>query len=368
MDYKRMPIEVESPEQKGYASIDCNLAESSVSDTRLNLELLQGQEIDLLYGDHWGHGGLRKLIAEEYGMHEDEILLTPGAAGALFIISTTLLEPTSNLLVEWPNYATNIETPRAIGCNIDQLMLKEVDGFHAEKKVLEEMLSKRKYDLISITQPHNPTGRMFEEASLKYWVEVSKNNGSLLLVDETYRDLSLLEKTSVAASLSSHVITVSSVSKAFGLPGLRIGWIACKNKELMEKFLAAKEQIIICNSILDETLAYVYYKRKKEHFIPIQKRIQNNLKVYTTWIHEHPSMKGIAPMGGVVAFPRITANVDIKKFYQILEEKYKTMVGPGHWFEMPDEYMRIGFGWPTEEQFERGLKNIDLAIKESLIA
>lgn len=363
-----MAIEVESAEQKGYDTIACNLAESSVSDTRLNLELLQGQEIDLLYGDHWGHPGLRKLIAEEYGMHEDEILLTPGAAGALFIISTTLLEPKSQLLLEWPNYATNIETPRAIGCNIDQLMLKEENGFHAEKKVLEEMLSKKKYDLISITQPHNPTGRMFDEASLKYWVEISKKNGSKLLVDETYRDLSLMEKTSVAASLASHVITVSSVSKAFGLPGLRIGWIACKDKQLMEKFLAAKEQIIICNSIIDETLAYAYYKRKKEHFLPIQKRIQHNLKVYTAWINEHPDMKGVAPMGGVVAFPRIIARIDTKKFYQLLEEKYKTMVGPGHWFEMPDEYMRIGFGWPTEEQFERGLKNIDLALEESRIA
>lgn len=363
-----MAIEVESPEQKGYDTIACNLAESSVSDTRFNPELLQGQEIDLLYGDHWGHPGLRKLIAEEYGMHEDEILLTPGAAGALFIISTTLLEPKSQLLLEWPNYATNIETPRAIGCNIDQLMLKEENGFHAEKKVLEEMLSKKKYDLISITQPHNPTGRMFDEASLKYWVEISKKNGSKLLVDETYRDLSLMEKTSVAASLASHVITVSSVSKAFGLPGLRIGWIACKDKQLMEKFLAAKEQIIICNSIIDETLAYAYYKRKKEHFLPIQKRIQHNLKVYTAWINEHPDMKGVAPMGGVVAFPRIISRIDTKKFYQLLEEKYKTMVGPGHWFEMPDEYMRIGFGWPTEEQFERGLKNIDLALEESRIA
>jgi aspartate/methionine/tyrosine aminotransferase len=365
MDYKRMPIEVESPEQKGYDTIECNLAESSVSDTRLNLDLLKGQEIDLLYGDHLGHLGLRKLIAKEYGLQEDEILLTPGAAGALFIVSTTLLQKESHLLVEWPNYATNIETPRAIGCSIDRLHLKESKSFHVEKELLEEMLLKQHYDLLSITQPHNPTGRMFSETELNYWVETAKNHQAILLVDETYRDLSMLAKTSVAATLGQHVISVSSVSKAFGLPGLRIGWIACKNKSLMEKFLAAKEQIVICNSILDETLTYEYYKIKEQHFAPIQHRIQNNLKAYREWIGQHKDMKGVAPNGGVVAFPWITSSVDIAKFYQTLEKNYKTMVGPGHWFEMPDEFMRIGFGWPTEEQFLKGLKNIDFAIEES---
>lgn len=367
MDYKRMPIEVESPEQKGYETILCNLAESSVSDTRLNLDLIYGKEIDLLYGDHLGHAGLRKLIAEEYGMQPEEILLTPGAAGALFIVSTALLEKESSLLVEWPNYATNIETPRAIGCHIEKLQLNETTNFHAGQTELEEMLGKHKFDLLSITQPHNPTGRMLSDEELQYWVKTAEKNGAKLLVDETYRDLSMLPKTQLAATLSENVISVSSVSKAFGLPGLRIGWIACRNKILMEKFLAAKEQIVICNSILDETLAYEYYKIKEQHYAPIKNRIQNNLKVYLEWINQHPHLKGVPPQGGVVAFPKITTGVDIQKFYALLEGKYKTMVGPGHWFEMPNEYMRIGFGWPTEEQFAEGLKNIDLAIAESKI-
>lgn len=360
-----MPIEVESPEQKGYDTIACNLAESSVSDTRLNLDLLKEKEIDLLYGDHLGHPALRKLIAEEYGMQPDEILLTPGAAGALFIINTSLLEKDSALLVEWPNYATNIETPRAIGCFIEKLNLEESNSFHANQEELKKIVSQRKFDLLSITQPHNPTGRMMDEKELKNWVDLAKTHGAYLLVDETYRDLSMQTKTPVAATMGDHVISVSSVSKAFGLPGLRMGWIACSNKSLMEKFLAAKEQMIICNSILDETLTYEYYKIKEQHFAPIKKRIQNNLKVYQNWIQNHKAIKGIAPKGGVVAFPKITVPVDTEKFYTLLEGKYHTMVGPGHWFEMPDEFMRIGFGWPTEKQFETGLANIDKALEES---
>ena len=91
------------------------------------------------------------------------------------------------------------------------------------------------------------------------------------------------------------------------------------------------------------------------------------MKVYLNWIKQHKHFVGVEPEGGVVAFPRISSPVDIQKFYSVLEEKYHTAVGPGHWFEMPDEYMRIGFGWPTEEQFLKGLENIDSALKESLL-
>ncbi|MFN8575128.1 MAG: aminotransferase class I/II-fold pyridoxal phosphate-dependent enzyme, partial [Gemmatimonadaceae bacterium] len=131
MRYRRMPIEVESPEEVGYASIRYNLAESSMRDRVLG-DL--GADMDLsrmilLYGDHRGHPGLRELLAAESGCTADQVLLTPGAAGALFVISTSLLSAGDHLVVLRPNYATNIETPRAIGCDISYVELSLETGF-----------------------------------------------------------------------------------------------------------------------------------------------------------------------------------------------------------------------------------------------
>ena len=366
MKYRRMPIEAESPEEKGYSSIECNLAESSVSDTKLDINVIKGKDIDLQYQDHRGLFKLRKLIAEDYQMHPEEILLTPGASGALFIVATSLLERESTLTVMKPNYATNLETPHAIGCTIQTLNLSFERTFKLESEH-ENLVKVQKPDLVSLTHPHNPSGQMLDSATLKKWVELTEETKSGLLVDETYRDLSFQPKTPVAATLGEHVITISSVSKALGLPGLRIGWIACKNREWNEQFLAAKEQIVICNSIVDEYLACHYYENRQQQMKPIQERIQNNLKCLKNWLNKHPFLKAHAPMGGVVVMVQLSNKVNTEGFYSTLENKYHTAVGPGHWFEMPDKYFRLGFGWPDETQFAEGLKRIDHAINENLI-
>ena len=118
MRYRRMPIEVESPEQLGYDTIAYNLSESSVADRRLSdLGLdLDIDEVLLCYGDHLGDPVLREAVAAGgEGVRADDVLVTPGAAGALFGAATALLEPGDHLVVVRTNYATNLETPRAIG-------------------------------------------------------------------------------------------------------------------------------------------------------------------------------------------------------------------------------------------------------------
>ena len=119
-----MPIEVESPEEFGYDRIRCNLAESSFTDTPLRELGVRLDELVLMYHDHRGHSELRRQLAENLGVAPGEVLTTVGAAAALFMIATSLLEPTDHLVVVRPNYATNIETPRAIGCAISYLDLQ----------------------------------------------------------------------------------------------------------------------------------------------------------------------------------------------------------------------------------------------------
>src|SRR3954466_14813991 len=129
MKYKRMPIEIESPEQLGYDTINCNLAESSVHDAVFQDLKLNLNELVLAYGDHLGKPELRELLAQRYpSITSDDILITAGAAAALFIVATSLLRKEDHLIVLRPNYATNIETPKAIGCEIDFIDLSFEKG------------------------------------------------------------------------------------------------------------------------------------------------------------------------------------------------------------------------------------------------
>ncbi len=135
MRYQRMPIEIESPEEMGYGSITCNLTESSFADAALDDLGLDLTGLVLAYGDHLGHPGLRETLAADPGAGDvgpDDIVVTPGAAGALFAISTTLLEQGSHVVVAAPNYATNIVTPRAIGADIELLDLRFEDGYRLD--------------------------------------------------------------------------------------------------------------------------------------------------------------------------------------------------------------------------------------------
>jgi aspartate/methionine/tyrosine aminotransferase len=368
MKYKRMPIEIESPEQLGYDTIECNLAESSVHDAvfkNLNLNL---NELLLCYGDHLGKPELRELIATEYKqISANDVLLTAGAAAALFMIATSLLEKEDHLIVVRPNYATNIETPRAIGCEIDFVDLTFENNFQIDTNAVKKLIkSTTRY--ISITTPHNPTGTVIDENTLLELIKLAETNNIYLLVDETYRDLSPEKQLPLVASLSENAISVSSVSKAFGLPGIRIGWLITRNKKLQELFLAAKEQIFLCNSVVDEEIAYQFLLQKDQFLPEIQDKIKNNRTILKNWMKEHPYLEWVDPEAGVVCFPRLKSNlnIDLDLFYDNLYTNYKTLVGPGHWFEMEKSYMRIGYGWPTAENLSKGLNNITKAIKESL--
>jgi aspartate/methionine/tyrosine aminotransferase len=366
MKYKRMPIEIESPEQLGYGSIECNLAESSVNDAIFKDLKLDLNDLILCYGSHAGKTELRDLIASEHaGISGNDILITTGAASALFIVATSLLEKEDHLIVVRPNYASNIETPRAIGCEIDYVDLKFEDKFALDPDLIARLI-KKNTKLISITTPHNPTGVIISTDTILKVIGLAEKNNCYLLVDETYRDLSFERPNEMAASLSKNVISVSSVSKAFGLPGIRIGWIITKNEKLQELFLGAKEQIFLCNSVIDEEVAFQFINQKK-HFLPaIREKILNHFKITEKWIANNPSLEWIKPQGGVICFPRFKANkkIDFEMFHQLLFEKHKTLVGPGHWFEMDPRYMRIGFGWPSTMELEKGLNNITLTINQ----
>jgi aspartate/methionine/tyrosine aminotransferase len=364
MKYVRMPIEVESPEEQGYDTIRFNLSESSIRDRPLSALRLKLDHLVLAYGAHRGSPQLRTLIAERSGVSDLHVLTTAGAAGALFIIATTLLEKGDHLVVVRPNYATNLETPRAIGCEISTLDLKFEDGFALDVAALEKLL-KPLTKLISITTPHNPTGVALGEQTLKQIIALAEKRGIRLLVDETYRDMSFVPKPPVAASISPNAISVSSMSKSYGIPGIRVGWIVCQDVKLLDRFLAAKEQIGICGSIIDEEIAEVALADAPRFMEGVGKQLRHALGIVEDWIGREKRMEWVKPEGGCVCFPRIKndAGVDVERFYKELSARH-TLVGAGHWFEQDRRFMRIGYGWPLEAELKGGLA----AVSESLTA
>ena len=285
-----MPIEIESPEQMGYDKIRNNLSESSYTDAlfhNIGIPAERLKELVLCYGSHMGHDGLRDIIVKDNtDLSRENVLLTVGAAAGLFIIATSLLGPGDELVVVRPNYATNIETPRAIGASIRFVDLKFEEGYALDMEAVRRAVTPAtKY--ISVTYPHNPTGACLSDAEMMELVSIAGATGTRLLVDETYRDMVFGDLLPLAATYSDRVISVSSLSKAYGLPGIRMGWIVCRDAALMETFLAAKEQIHICGSSLDEEVAYQYLLEKDRHFEKIARDIREKFGIVKNWINRH---------------------------------------------------------------------------------
>jgi aspartate/methionine/tyrosine aminotransferase len=362
-----MPIEVESPEQYGYERIRFNLAESSVSDVLMSELAVDLGGLVLRYDDHLGRPELRAEIAgDSPGLDPDDVIVTPGAAAALFIVATSILEPGDHVVVARPNYATNVETPRAIGADVTYLDLTYEEGWRVDPARVAALMTPRT-KLVSLTSPHNPTGSVMSEAVLREVIALVEGSGARLLLDETYRDMTFDQALPVAASLSPRAIGVSSLSKSYGLPGIRIGWLVTRDQELRERFLSAKEQILITNSVLDEAIALEALRRRPTWLPEIRARIDAALSTTRRWIASDPTFEWIGPEGGVVGFPRIRpeVEVDVDRFYRILLEEHGTVVGPGHWFEQSRRHFRLGYGWPRPAELKAGLTGLSKAARKA---
>ena len=171
----------------------------------------------------------------------------------------------------------------------------------------------------------------------------------------------------VAASLSPHAISVASMSKSYGIPGIRVGWIVNRDAKLMERFLAAKEQIGICGSIVDEHIADAALAQGPQYLATVERDLRAALATVEAWLAREARLEWVKPQGGCVCFPRIRAGaaIDVEKFYRVLTARHAACVGPGHWFEQNKRHMRIGFGWPLAEELRGGLSAISASLDEA---
>ena len=159
---------------------------------------------------------------------------------------------------------------------------------------------------------------------------------------------------------------MSSFSKSYGMPGIRLGWLVTRDRVLFETLLAAKEQVVIGGSVVDEAIGWEMYRRRPELLPPIRSRIETALATTRRWIAGDDGFEWVEPRGGVVGFPRIrpVARVDPVRFHERLFAAHGTIVGPGHWFERGRDEFRLGYGWPAADRLDAGLAALSATLAE----
>lgn len=366
MLFKRMKIEEESPEQFGYERIKFNLTESSTTDKSMaDVGIKLPEDLLLCYGDHLGKKELRELIGKRYGASEEQVIVSVGACMALLIIYAGLLKPNDHIIVLHPNYPADVEIPRSLGCNVELFKLEFKSKFQLD---VDMLISRIRPDtkLLCITYPHNPTGTMISPAQLEKLAEACEKNKTYLLVDETYGDLTFGERLPHVTNLTQYGICVESLSKAIGIPGIRTGWIVCKNEEILKKLIAVKEQVCICGSVIDEECAYQVLLRNEEILEPIRRDIREKFEILCEEMEHQDVLEWVKPDGGVICFPHVKDEIelDTAELYDCMNNKYGVFVGPGHWFELDDRFFRLGYAWPEKDELRAGIRGIISAIQD----
>ena len=341
--------------------IDYDIGESGVKYQNLESLGLDLSHVPLRYGHHRGNPELRSLIAEQYdGLSADRIAVTTGSSEANFAIIASLVDASDHMIVEHPNYPSLYEVPRSLGLPYDLFRLVYEKGFEPDLEELERLI-RPTTKLITLTHPNNPTGSVISEKKLREAIELAESHGAFLLHDETYRELCFEKPPPPAATLSDSAISMTTMSKAYGLPGIRIGWIAGP-KRIIDSIRAVREQVTICNNALGETVALYALKEKDKLIKSVKLRVQRNFDVLRRWMAKQNALEWVAPKGGVVAFPRLRNDTSTEQICRNLVTKYRTFTIPGYTFEMK-RHMRIGFGGEAEEM-EQGLIRLERAFED----
>jgi aspartate/methionine/tyrosine aminotransferase len=359
MAFKRMLIEEWFDTyqfQKDYDIGESGIKFKNLADLDIDLS-----QVDLRYGYHLGRPELRELIASQSdGLPASRIGVLNGAGEAIFALTAALVGPKDHVIVEVPNFPSLYEVPLSLDRDLTYFQLEFEDGFRPNLDRLKSLI-KPQTRLIVLTHPNNPAGSVISRSELEELIALAEANHAYLLMDETYRELAFEPSPPLAASLSPNAISITSMSKAYGVPGIRIGWVAADEK-IIEQVCAVREQVTICNSALGEVIALEILRRKEWILDEVKKNMMSNYAILDAWMRTRSDLEWISPQSGVVGFPRLVEDIESDDLCRLLVKKYRTFVVPGYCFGMP-RYFRLGFGG-NEAELRAGLDCLDKALRE----
>jgi aspartate/methionine/tyrosine aminotransferase len=309
-------------------------------------------ELPLSYTPTWGTPALLEAIADTYhGLGPEHVLTFAGAEEAMFWAIQELAGPGEHAIVTVPNYQSMETLALASGAAVDGLILRPENGWALELDALEGLL-RPETSLVAVNFPNNPTGAVPDRATFAALVELCDVNGIRLLSDEVYRGLELdpLRTLPQAADLSSSAISMNVMSKAYGLPGLRIGWLACRDRALLEQLERRKHYTSICNAGPSELLATIALRNGER----IRKRnreiIAENLPRFATFFGDWSDLFEFEPpAGGCVSFPRYLGSDGVETMCRDAVEQAGVVLLPASIYaselgSVPDDRFRIGVG------------------------
>jgi aspartate/methionine/tyrosine aminotransferase len=303
-------------------------------------------DLRLGYSEATGTLELRRLLADTYvNCSPDNILVTTGAIEANFLLFNVLLNPGDHVVAPYPAYQQLYSVPRALGCDVDLWQVRAEDGFQFDLQELERLV-KPQTRLIVINSPHNPTGAMLSTADTQRVYDIAESVGAMVLSDEAYRWLCIPGGGAPSPpmyNLGPNGISVGTLSKPFGLPGLRIGWMAAR-ADIAAECWALRDYISLSPGKLNDSLAILAIKHRDQIIERNERIISANLSSASTWMDRHADiLSWNPPRGGLLALLRYSLDIPSLDLANKLAEEYGVMLAPGTAFGF-EHHLRLGLG------------------------
>jgi aspartate/methionine/tyrosine aminotransferase len=317
------------------------------------------ENLRLGYTESTGHPLLRAEIASLYGtIDPEDILVFAGAEEAIFCLSNVLLGPGDHAVVTWPGYQSLYEVGRTIGAEITLHELREADAWDLDP---ERLIAAIRPDtkLVVVNAPHNPTGMLPTREQWSRLTGELQRRGIHLLADEVYRYLELDEtdRLSAGADTFDRGISLGVMSKSFAMAGLRIGWLATRDRDLLARCAGFKDYTTICSSAPSEILALIGLRARGTVLARSRRIIGANLTRLDSLFADHADqLAWVRPRGGSIGFPRLLGDESIDAFAARLVEQEGVLLLPGSQFGYPGNHFRIGFGREDLPQALAGLE------------
>ena len=331
-----------------------NIAETCVDSVSLDeLFALTGESKDeflskfcatrLTYGDIWGSDALREGVCRLYRtVRPDEVVLTHGAAGANHHVFCSLISAGDRVVSIMPTYQQLYSIPETIGAEVAIMHLKQENNYLPDLDELKALVTPGT-KMICINNPNNPTGALMSRELLEQIIEIARGADAYVLCDEVYRHLTQADGwCESVVDLYEKGISVSSMSKVFSLAGIRMGWIATRDKAAVKAFLSHRDYNLISCGMFDDAVASIALCHSDKMIHRNQAIVRENLAILDEWMQAHPHFYYTKPQAGTTALVYYDYDIPSYEFCERLYHETGSFVTPGDCFEQPRS-MRIGY-------------------------
>jgi aspartate/methionine/tyrosine aminotransferase len=302
--------------------------------------------LTLGYTESAGLPALREAVARQYTtLSPSDTLVVAGAEEGIFLLVHALVGAGDDVIVVTPAYQSLHELPRALGARVHLVPLRFEDEWQLDVDAIANLASRRTR-LIVVNFPHNPTGALIGADALKRLVQIADDCGATLLSDEVYRGLEAdaAERLPAGADLSPKAVSLGVMSKSLALPGVRIGWLASRDAQLLSRVARLKDYTTICNSAPSEILSLIALRAVDRVLKRSRDIVAANRNAAATFMAKYAAhLEWVAPRAGSTAFPRFLHR-DAESVAAPLRERESVLMVPGRIFGADANYFRLGLG------------------------